>query len=572
MPTTDDETGEGNFKTVDVEDLIDIKAITPPPIEWCLMDENEKPVANFIPEVMAEVTVHTIHGDETRISLRLHFVNGKPSNAFTIMLSDIENIKWLLLDRRCLIHSPQRHSKEFITNTIIAGLGNEPKKSEVYLLDRMGIHNINGNIVFVAGDQVIARSPEVAAKTEIAPIGFRLDIDPNLTPKEAFLGMRELISLSPEMGRPLTAHAVSAIMRSAFIAAGVTPSAILEIVGPSGFFKTAYTPTITQLYNRADEVKITTRLNTTDRSIEEILYAYSECTAVLDDRCTAESSKIRRKNDDTSEEIMRRIGDNIGRGRMDGKKMVQIKPRGNVVITGEYAAGIKSTVARGLMVTVTTPIDGRRLDKYQRQQPLLVSTFYYFMIQWYVDNYESICSEISQRLTRFRETTPEIHARLRQTQFCLQTAYMMFLQFCQDSGFITKETAVAEYNSFGSQLVDLVRAQNSRINPEEGNRDQVSYLKLIRSLYKGKSFKIAESVEGFDAGKHDGLLHYDCLCLRRERLEKRIRKIIREANINDIVKTLRAQGALKLGQDKNVVKIYGLPSFWFYAIRLDRLD
>jgi hypothetical protein len=384
--------------------------------------------------------------------------------------------------------------------------------------------------------------------------------------------MRELISLSPEMGKPLLAHAVSGIMRSAFIAAGATPSTIMEIVGDSGSFKTFYTPTVTQLYGRADEVKITARLNASDRFIEDILYNYSECTAVIDDRCTAESSKIKRKNDDTAEEIMRRVGDNIGRGRMDGKTMVQIKPRGNVVFTGEYAAGIKSTVARGLMVTVTSPIDGRRLDKYQRQQPLLVSTFYYLFIQWYVNDYETICTEISQRLTRFRETTPEIHARLRQTQFCLHTAYMMYLQFCQDSGFITKESAVAEYNSFGVQLVGLVRAQNARINPDEQNREKVNYLKLIRSLYKGKELKLAEGVEAFNADKHDGLIYYSCLCLRRESLDKRIRKIVRDTNINDAVKALRAQGALKLVQDKNVVKINGLPSLWFYAIWLEMLD
>ncbi len=223
--------------------------------------------------------------------------------------------------------------------------------------------------------------------------------------------------------------------------------------------------------------------------------------------------------------------------------MVQIRPRGNVVVTGEYVTGIKSTVARSLTVRVTSPIDGRVLDKYQRQQPLLVSTVYYFFIQWYVDNYEKVCTDISLRLTRQRETAPQIHARLRQTQFCLQIAYMMFLEFCKGQGFITREEAIAEYDSFGAQLVDLVCAQNARINPDEPSSDKPNYLKLVRNLYKGKNFKLAEGVKDFNPDKHDGLIHYNCLCLRRESLEKRIRKIYPHANINDVVKALRTKNA-----------------------------
>lgn len=572
FPTTDFDTF-GN--TIDSsQDTMSFNVFNIPSIEWLLSDEKDNPVSNFFPQVLGEVSVHTSHGIETYVNLRLYFNDGNPSETFMIPLTDIDKINWLSKDKRCIINSPQRKSKEYIANLIVAGLTNVPNKEEVYFLDRMGIHNINDAIIFVAGDRVIARSSDKDSlpKIKIASLGFKLDIDTMLTPRETFEGVRELIRLSPEMGRPLMAHSISGIMRSAFITAGATPSSILEIIGDSGSFKTFYTPTITQLYNRAEEVKITARLNASDRFIEDILYNYCECTAVIDDRCTAESSKIKKKNDDTAEEIMRRVGDNIGRGRMDGKTMVQIKPRGNAVFTGEYATGVKSTVARGLMVMVTTPIDGRKLDKYQRQQPLMVSTFYYFFIQWYVDNYNKICAELSKRLTKFRETVPEIHARLRQTQFCLQTAYMMFLQFCLDSGFITMEDASTEYNSFGSQLVDLVRAQNARINPEEQGSEKVNYLKLIRKLYKANDFRLADSVERFKPDKHDGLIYYGCLCLRRNNLEKRIQKIFSDANINDVVKALKVQGALKLVQDKNIVKINGLPSLWFYAIWLEMLD
>gem|GEM_PF-3257599 len=240
----------------------------------------------------------------------------------------------------------------------------------------------------------------------------------------------------------------------------------------------------------------------------------------------------------------------------------------------KYLAVSESTVARGLMICPTTPIDGTRLDKYQRQHPLLVSTFYFYYIEWYVSHYNEIYAEIYERLTKFRETTSGIHPRLRETQFCLHIAYMLFLKFCEDSGFITTNEGQKEYISFGSQLVELVKAQNARIWADDKKSEDVDYLKLIRKLYKSNSFRLADSVEQFDRNKHDGVIHYECLCLRRESLEKRIRKIFHGARINDVINALLAQGALKLVEKKNSVQISGLPKPRprLYCIWLDMLD
>ncbi len=80
----------------------------------------------------------------------------------------------------------------------------------------------------------------------------------------------------------------------------------------------------------------------------------------------------------------------------------------------------------------------------------------------------------------------------------------------------------------------------------------------------------------FQAEKHDGLIYYECLCLRREKLEKRLRKIYPDIKINDVINGLVDKKALKLVSEKRTVKIStlnkGVGSMRFYAIWLSLLE
>lgn len=556
---------------------IESRNISLPQIHWFLFNEDgngEKPVTTFIPEVIAEIKTSTSQGLETHIRLRLHFKGGQNVEC-TVPLSDIESIDWFQKDKRCLLNPHYRKARAYIANIIRQGLINAPREDQ-YCLDRLGIHHIDNAVFFNAGDRVITRSSDnYVSKLSIkcAPLPFKLDIDPNLTAKDAFDGMRELVSLSPEIGRVLVAHVISGLTRTAFKEAGITPCAVLVIVGETGMLKSHYVPHMAQLYNRNEEIRAVTRFNSTKRFIEDILYDYSECTAVIDDLHTAESRGIKRINETTAEEIIRRIGDDTGRGHKEGNALVQKNFRGNAVFIGEYTIGKESTVPRALVANLTQPPNSSMLDKYQRHQPLLVSTFYNYFIEWYVKRFNDIRAGIDKRLTKFRKTPATgIHLRLKDTQFYLQTAYMLFLEFCTDSSFITAKEALDEYLSFGTQLVDLIQAQQARVRPDEKKLKKLDYLKLIHKLYKSGSFRLADSVKEFSPDKHDGLIYYNCLCLRRESLDKRIRKIFHGARINDVINALLAQDALRLVNNKYSVQISVLDGLRFYAIWLNMLD
>lgn len=530
--------------------------------------------------MLSEVKITTSTGVEYQVKIQIEFADGD-TEIITVPLSEIERIKWFEKDKRCIISTNRRDINNDFATRIKFALNDLPKEN-ILRLDRPGIFNIDGTIVYVAGDKIIGslsdrviiQDKESIHDVELAPLPFKLDIDPSLTKQEAFDGMRRLMCLSPEIGRPLVAHVISGITRAAYKDAGFIPCAVLVIVGKTGRLKTFYVPHLAQLYNRSDGTKPDTRFNSTIRYIEDALYETSEFTKVLDDISTAASSQIRRTNEHTAEEVIRRVSDNTGRGRMEGNKMIQRDFRGNVVFIGEYSIGKESSIPRALVVEVTVPPDSTVLDRYQRHQPLHVSTFYYYFIEWYVANYHDIVDELDARLTKFRSVlTKGIHLRLRDTQFYLQTAYILFLQFCEDSGFITADEALEDYLDFEKQLTGLIKEQHKRANPDEKESEQIKYLKLIRKLYRNGSIQYAVNKKQFmkNPDIYDGLVHYGCLCLRRDKLDKRIRDAIREAKIDDAIQELLGRNALKLLQEKYQVKISGITSN-FYAIWLEMLN
>lgn len=549
--------------------------------EWGLRDKDDILVCNFIPRVTKVEWVKNSSTSKARITLKIDFGEEKFTET-TVWSKDLDKIYWPDIDIRCIVFNSCRKSKDCIANHIRADITNlsETQMVKKYSLNRLGIHKIENDILFVAGDRVISRPPALDNDdyilNELNGNGFslHLDIDETLSSEEAFRGMEELISLSDETGEILLAHAISGIMRAAFIEAGFFPSEVIMIVGKSGLLKSNYVTQLVQLYNRGDRVCPITRLNSTKSYIENLLANYQECTVVIDDLHTGESKSIIHNAKENAEEIIRQISDNVGRGRMDGNTRVQHRFDANVVMIGEYPIGKDSTIPRYLEVPITKAPNGEILDKYQREQPLLVSTFYWFFIKWYVAHYESITEKIDIKLTAFRKESAgsQNHGRLNDTLFYLLVSYRIYLNYCLESGFMTDEIADKRDSTFSKRLLRLVMEQQYQLDDIENAKQDIDYLGLIRQIYKNGKFKIASSVKEFNSGEFDGMFYYDCLCIRGKNLDHKIKKYIPHANRDMWVRYLKDHNALKMEGQKRTVQINGCSGKRFYAIWQDKLN
>lgn len=527
---------------------------------------NNRRIGNFCPIVCSKVEVICDNDIEASVKLAMCFADGSQSRVHTVPQSELDEINWFDLDERCLINPDFKGAMTYLAHIIRTVLSTAQVERQ-YRINRFGTHIIDGVPVFYNGSGLIL-PPSSESKSDIVltPLKYKMDFDTeHYSERDSIVGMVKVLSLSPDVGRVILSHNLSGFMRLNFTDAKIKPCTVLEIPGPSGFKKTTYTSFLTQINDREEEIKPQIRLNASVPAIEALINLYTDSTIIIDDMHPADSRKIERQNEVTFEEIVRIVGDDTGRGRISGGKFTEKQPRCNVITTGEYSFGKGSTAARCLSVPFINKIDSQKLYECQ-QEPLLVSTFYYYYISWYIENYFDIQDSLVELLADFRKVDLGIHPRLAMTQICLFSAYLLFLQYCTEKGVLTIETARVERHAFWDLLTNLVKDQDKRTLPstsvKENRLGNTDYFGLINMWYKDNSFDLAKNVKRLK--DHDGIIHKGFLCLRSEKLMQKIQKVVPSATLNDVRRALLEKDALKLdGEGKGMQigkkRFYGIP-------------
>jgi hypothetical protein len=289
----------------------------------------------------------------------------------------------------------------------------------------------------------------------------------------------------------------------------------------------------------------------------------------LDDLFPSGTDQLKGHHEETMIEITRIIGDGTPPARMQGSKLRNTQPpRQGAVYPGEYLIGSGSTAARILPVTHQQPDSGRL--KHFQDNPLIVSTFYRNFLEWYIPKYNEIRDYLKEWANiYFNEVRMGIHDRLQETHYYFNTSYSILLQYCFEKGFISEQDVERLHRSFVRMLTGLVMAQNELTKPTTTYKtSNIDYLAHIRTLFNGDELFIADNPEVFIDQVHDGVLHNGCLYLRNKQLGKHFQV----ADLNDVVASLKAQGALKFSKGGRTSQIYALEDMRFYAIPLEKLQ
>lgn len=526
--------------------------------------------ANFdlnVDKVITMVDIAKMKEIDKIIKLHIQFNDGSSSEQFEVPWQDISKTDWRKFDEKCVYNSEFQTAKvkRFLEENVSDQLSEAHHETE-YQVDQCGLYKIDNIPIYCAGQcTILSTSARNLYKIVLTDKTQCLDIDERLTETDALEKMIGLICLSADVGRIIISYKLVQFMHQAYIVAGIRPGVCLYLYGKTGTNKTTYLCLLTQTYNRGTDIKSPTRLNGSIAAAVNILSEVRDDVVIFDDLCPADSKQIRSKQEETLIEITRYIGDGTVPAKMNGKNVSKGSPKCGVIFTGEYLIGKGSDAARMLPVEMEKP-DSESL-KYFQDNPLIVSTFYKYFLEWYVENYNDIVALLRGWLTDYRKVNFGVHPRLQETHFLLNTSYRLLMNYFYDVDYITEDETEPLIGDFLYLLNELINKQNLRVQENVFEQPTVSdYLHYIKKMYINGSLPYARDVKNFNQKLHAGVLYKDCLCIRGEWLSKTF-----SVNAAEIAKDLYAKSALLSGKDTYAKQISKLKGKRFYFIPLDKL-
>jgi hypothetical protein len=380
---------------------------------------------------------------------------------------------------------------------------------------------------------------------------------------EALAGMVKAISLYPNVGRSVVAFIIAALLKSVLRECGISPKFILYICGLRGRKKTAYISLLTPFFSKYGDVsKLILQFNSTDCPVDELLSKLADFVIVLDNVYASENSDINGRIKKKFEEVAQVVGDDV----VKRKAHKQYAPLASIIATGEYnGIGNASTIARYLSIPFGDDLktsNNEILLHECQSEAMVISTFYWYFLQWVVNNVKVIKSSIKDLLTDFRASSDKLNidSKLKERYFVLRISYMLFLKYCGEKGILTKDKMGRLDKEFSELLMWLCKRHNKTVTEKdrETERGTDDFLPLINYLYTKNKFDLTKSDDPKKIKQHDGFVHDDCLCLLSEKLTKKINVRYPHVQVKEITEQLAQNGITIHDKDKNTGERRGL--------------
>jgi hypothetical protein len=203
------------------------------------------------------------------------------------------------------------------------------------------------------------------------------------------------------------------------------PNFSLYLYGVSGSFKTTLAALALSHFGDFSSIDSLPNFSDTSGAIEKRAFRIKDALFLLDDFAPSHRKQDRERKEEVSQATIRAFANRTGRARLrsDTSEMPRIFPRGLLLVTGEEAPALQSTLARILLIELSRKdIDRERLTALQNKAHRLphAMTSYLLFVR---DNMTAIIRAFPERFRSLRSqaTNDGYHGRLAE-----QTAFFIF--------------------------------------------------------------------------------------------------------------------------------------------------
>lgn len=322
----------------------------------------------------------------------------------------------------------------------------------------------------------------------------------------AFFDMRFLTNdATAEM---LLSYLILAVNYSLFRDAGYTPKGIMAVIGPRSSRKTSLVMVMMKLFRRQEGMTPYYNFHSTKTSIDEGLHMFKDGILIVDDLMPSEDTRQKNEIESTLEYITRVFGDAISKKRSRNYTgNVEYKPEGLAVITGEYIAGVSSSMSRRIVLKIAQDtVNCENLTFYQENLEILPGFLWNFL-RYCAINQEQILSEIKSYMKACRRQHQDTYNISRYAEYYaeLETAMLLLLDYFESLQMIDSIQKKEMLISF-SVVVHSVLSENEEDQAEKEPIEQVR-LTISEYFYNNQEFFV--DIDSSDNTARKGMNYYD---------------------------------------------------------------
>lgn len=295
------------------------------------------------------------------------------------------------------------------------------------------------------------------------------------------------------VARIVQIYVLLAALFTLFKKAGVTPKGALFIVGARSTLKTSLVMVMAKLVNRKVGMEPGYNFECTATSLDEAAERHKDCCLIVDDFHPVENAYNRKRIEGLLEHITRVYGQSVQKHRSIRSVYGEIKaPEGLVIMTGEYQAGVSSSMSRRLQMSVERGDVNIDLLTYYQQNLDILPNFIYGFVRFVAANQNDIISNIQLIMNRYRAQSRDLYSASRygETYAFLMTTCEVYLNYLSKLNVISMEESHLQMHEF-SCILESYLLENDCLQSSKNPINQISKA-LVDLVDSGDGFTLLE--------------------------------------------------------------------------------
>lgn len=357
------------------------------------------------------------------------------------------------------------YNKPLFQKYISSLLENFDGEMEV-VYDFSGWHKIHNRLYYVTSDGVVGEQMKVRAQGDL-----KLHPATSLDASGLWEGIKTLLGLAGDAGLIMLLYLVQNLMYSFYELAGVAPKFILFVVGNRNAGKTSVALNLFKMSGReAGTQKSDYNFLSTPAGLEQGIKNYHDAVMLCDDLMPSADSKSRAIREGNLELLVRVFGDGTEKKRNTDffpdeiAAKIDYRAKGGCVVTGEYFAGVESSLTR--MVILELSRNDIRFDllSISQNNPRILLDFVYDFLCFATEKQDEIMQYMKMQIPKIRLENEGKYAAARYAEnfATLYVAAQILIEYLKNRRFIDHAKGVELSNHMYAALSNVMQ-KNSEI-------------------------------------------------------------------------------------------------------------